>query len=199
MTLLPILLSLFVINPGIAAGVSERMTCADINAKLSELVAIEEPDDSVVDEITKLKADYRRSCAKAARKRKTSASGRVVVSVASEEVDAVTSGDDEKSVPDAPAVESQVTADVVESSDVVETSDNSSDNVASAADGADNADAAENAELIQELFNLDSGLCADGSTPNKFGCCNDEIFKDLGDTVFACCPPQGGDCFPPIQ
>ena len=196
MTLLPILLSLFVINPGIAAGVSERMTCADINAKLSELVAIEEPDDSVVDEITKLKADYRRSCAKAARKRKTSASGRVVVSVASEEVDAVTSGDDEKSVPDAPAVESQVTADVVESSDVVETSDNSSDNVASA---ADNADAAENAELIQELFNLDAGLCADGSTPNKFGCCNDEIFKDLGDTVFACCPPQGGDCFPPIQ
>ena len=193
MTLLPILLSLFVINPGIAAGVSERMTCADINAKLSELVAIEEPDDSVVDEITKLKADYRRSCAKAARKRKTSASGRVVVSVASEEVDAMTSGDDEKSVPDAPAVESQVTADVVESSD------NSSDNVASAADGADDADAAENAELIQELFNLDSGLCADGSTPNKFGCCNDEIFKDLGDTVFACCPPQGGDCFPPIQ
>ena len=196
MTLLTILLSLFVINPGIAAGVSERMTCADINAKLSELVAIEEPDDSVVDEITKLKADYRRSCAKAARKRKTSASGRVVVSVASEEVDVVTSGDDEKSVPDAPVVESQVTADVVESSDVVETSDNSSDNVASA---ADNADAAENAELIQELFNLDSGLCADGSTPNRFGCCNDEIFKDLGDTVFACCPPQGGDCFPPIQ
>ena len=51
----------------------------------------------------------------------------------------------------------------------------------------------------QELANLDAGLCADGSKPNKFGCCGDELFKDLGNTVFACCPRDGGDCFPPLN
>ena len=55
-------------------------------------------------------------------------------------------------------------------------------------------------ELLEiELQNLDAGLCADGAQPNKYGCCGDELFKDLGNTVFACCPPDGGDCFPPIK
>jgi hypothetical protein len=57
----------------------------------------------------------------------------------------------------------------------------------------------EEALLEQELAYLDAGLCADGTSPNKFGCCGDEIFKDLGNTVFACCPKTGGDCFPPIE
>ena len=46
--------------------------------------------------------------------------------------------------------------------------------------------------------NLDAGLCPDGTTPNKFGCCGDEKFKDLGNLEFACCPEQG-ECFPPIK
>lgn len=51
----------------------------------------------------------------------------------------------------------------------------------------------------QAKANLDAGLCADGTKPNRFGCCGDEIFKDLGNTVFACCPKDGGDCFPPLK
>ena len=47
--------------------------------------------------------------------------------------------------------------------------------------------------------NLEAGLCSDGTKPNKFGCCNGEIFKDMGNNEFACCPKQGGDCFPPIK
>jgi len=47
--------------------------------------------------------------------------------------------------------------------------------------------------------NLDAGLCPDGSAPNKFGCCNGEKFKDLGNLEFACCPDDGGECFPPIK
>ncbi len=46
---------------------------------------------------------------------------------------------------------------------------------------------------------IQNGLCADGTEPNKFGCCTDELFKDLGDSVFACCPKDGGDCFPPMK
>lgn len=46
---------------------------------------------------------------------------------------------------------------------------------------------------------LEKGLCTDGTKPNKYGCCGKEIFKDLGNTVFACCPSDGGDCYPPIE
>lgn len=51
----------------------------------------------------------------------------------------------------------------------------------------------------EKAKNLEQGLCTDGTKPNKFGCCGDETFKDLGNTVFACCPKDGGDCFPPIK
>ena len=58
----------------------------------------------------------------------------------------------------------------------------------------------EEALLEQELANLDAGLCVDGTKPNKFGCCTGEVFKDLGNSVFACCPKSGdGECFPPIE
>ena len=51
----------------------------------------------------------------------------------------------------------------------------------------------------QRAENVANGLCADGTKPNKFGCCGDEVFKDLGNLEFACCPKSGGDCFPPIK
>lgn len=40
--------------------------------------------------------------------------------------------------------------------------------------------------------------CLDGTMPDKYGCCTDEVYTDLGDNGFACCPTSGGDCFPPI-
>ena len=52
------------------------------------------------------------------------------------------------------------------------------------------------AKTVKE--NLAAGLCADGTKPNKYGCCTDEIFRDMGGMNFACCPKSGGDCFPPI-
>jgi hypothetical protein len=34
--------------------------------------------------------------------------------------------------------------------------------------------------------------------PDKHGCCEGEIYTDLGEQGFACCPESGGDCFLPI-
>lgn len=53
----------------------------------------------------------------------------------------------------------------------------------------------------QEVANLEAGLCADGSKPNRFGCCAGEKFMDLGNLNFACCPEGDAtaDCFPPIK
>ena len=40
--------------------------------------------------------------------------------------------------------------------------------------------------------------CFDGSLPDVNGCCAGEIYTDMGDQGFNCCPETGGDCFPPI-
>lgn len=40
--------------------------------------------------------------------------------------------------------------------------------------------------------------CEDGSLPDANGCCAGEIYTDMGDQGFNCCPSTGGDCFPPI-
>jgi hypothetical protein len=155
-------------------AVVERLSCADISASISEIGAIAEPTEEQVAELNTLKADYRRMCAKSARGRRTSADARVVVESAP--VDVV---DEDVVVADEQPVQEEVQLEKVE--DVV------------AVDPM--------VALEAELANLDAGLCADGSQPNKFGCCGDEMFKDLGNTVFACCPRGGGngDCFPPLK
>lgn len=40
--------------------------------------------------------------------------------------------------------------------------------------------------------------CEDGTNPDANGCCTGEIYTDMGDQGFNCCPESGGDCFPPI-
>ena len=40
--------------------------------------------------------------------------------------------------------------------------------------------------------------CMDGSLPDANGCCAGEIYTDMGEMGFNCCPETGGDCFPPI-
>lgn len=40
--------------------------------------------------------------------------------------------------------------------------------------------------------------CEDGTNPDANGCCTGEIFTDMGEQGFNCCPESGGDCFPPI-
>lgn len=40
--------------------------------------------------------------------------------------------------------------------------------------------------------------CEDGSLPDANGCCAGEIYTDMGEQGFNCCPQSGGDCFPPI-
>ena len=156
-----------------APGVAERLSCADISARISEIGAIAEPTEEDAAELTKLKAEYRRMCSKSARGRRTSADVRVVVESAP--VDKV---DEEEVVAEQPVQEETV-------SELAEVAGGEVDPMIA---------------LEAELANLDAGLCADGSAPNKFGCCGDEIFKDLGNTVFACCPKDGGgDCFPPLK
>ena len=157
-------------------GVVARVTCADIQTQISEMSAVEEPDSDTIDALTKLKADYRRLCSRSARGRKTSTGARVIVENESEP-STVTEEKSDEQEDEVEQVEKQ--SEILVEDETLELT--------------------EDELLEQELANLDAGLCADGTEPNKFGCCGDELFKDLGDAVFACCPKDGGDCFPPIK
>ena len=179
-------------------GVSARVTCADIQAQISELSAEEEPDTETIDELTKLKADYRRSCSRAARGRKTSA-GRVVVESGAETAEKaeeknVDKPEENKKTEKEPVVveEGQETEEVAVTVEPEVTTEE-------VVQSEEDAGPTEDELLEQELANLEAGLCADGTKPNKYGCCGDELFKDLGNAVFACCPKECGDCFPPIK
>ena len=44
-----------------------------------------------------------------------------------------------------------------------------------------------------------SSKCFDGSRPDKHGCCPGEVYTDMYDLGFNCCPETGGDCFPPLR
>ena len=166
--------------------VVERMSCFDINTKISELSAIEEPDDDTIIELEKLKSDYRRKCMKSAGGRKTAAQGRSVINNNPiEETEVV-----EEVAEETTEVE-QVT---VKEPDAKPKEQNKKENSSGGIPATE-----EEIRMFEELVNLDMGLCADGTKPNKFGCCTDEIFKDLGNNVYACCPKTGGDCYPPLK
>ena len=160
-------------------SVTERVSCADVQAMISELAAIEEPTDDEIAELENLKIDYRSKCARSAAKRKSSALKNTVVAamvVVPEEV--------------AEETVAEVEADATETAAVKDEEFVAEETV----------EIDEESLLAQELANLDAGLCIDGTKPNKFGCCADEVFKDLGNSVFACCPKTGdGECFPPIE
>ncbi len=44
-----------------------------------------------------------------------------------------------------------------------------------------------------------SGICPDGSSPDSNGCCFGEVYTNMGDLGFNCCPEGDGDCYPPIK
>ena len=41
-------------------------------------------------------------------------------------------------------------------------------------------------------------MCPDGTAPDVNGCCTGEVYTDMGEMGFNCCPESGGDCFPPL-
>ncbi|GHT57585.1 hypothetical protein FACS18945_2270 [Bacteroidia bacterium] len=43
--------------------------------------------------------------------------------------------------------------------------------------------------------------CLDGERPDKNGCCAGEIYTDMKEQGFNCCPEnkETSDCFPPIK
>ncbi|MBE6460530.1 MAG: hypothetical protein E7007_01310 [Alphaproteobacteria bacterium] len=51
---------------------------------------------------------------------------------------------------------------------------------------------AEVEEVVEQI------MCEGNIAPDANGCCPGEIYTDMGEQGFNCCPEAGGDCFPPI-
>ena len=170
-------------------NIVERMSCDDIQVKITELSLVTEPDEVVIEDLTNLKAEYRRNCTKSARGRRNAAASRVIVDVPVQEPEEIYLDDVSTEVLEG--------ALVLEEIELTEQTELSEDTVSE--DTALLEEELLRKELEQELANLDAGLCADGTNPNKYGCCTDELFKEISNMVFACCPKDGGDCFPPIK
>lgn len=194
------------------AVVTDRVDCEEIKVKIAELSAIEEPDDETVAELTELKAQQRKSCMRhaGARSARSATRGRgapiknpeAVASPVVSETEVETDVVAEVSVAATPSV-----CDVPDENgccpgekyvDMGELGFNCCPE-----SGGDCFPPIKTEPTPEEVTkNIEAGLCADGSKPNKFGCCGEEVFKDLGNTVFACCPKgweKKEDCFPPIK
>ncbi len=203
-----LMLNSVVMADELLVNVAERMSCDDVNARIIELTAVSEPDELVIDELTNLKAEYRRSCTKSARGRRNAAASRVVVNNSVPVVETFEVAEPQ-SEEDTVVNEDALSENILADTDVVqenlqeeilvpEENDVTGEHIEAQQDTISEEELLKK-ELEQELANLDSGLCADGTPPNKYGCCADELFKDMGNMVFACCPKDGGDCFPPIN
>ena len=191
------------------AAVVERVSCADMQNKITELTN----DEDSAEDLAYWKQEYRTKCTRGAGARLTSADARMSVEY-----------DDTEYVEEDIVEEAQeeVVEEVTELTTKISPRKKSVGTMMPKMAAAQKVEAAQETQVTdvkekeavaeeglettltpeQELANLDAGLCADGSAPNRFGCCTGEIFKDLGNTVFACCPKDGGeesDCFPPIQ
>ena len=194
-----------------AADVAPRMSCADIKTQMDTLSARDDLTDDESKQLTDMRTKYRRDCVKRA------AGGRGAQTIAAARAPVAT--DDAKNS-DAAAATPGAPCDTPDEHGCCpgETYTDMGDQGFNCcpSDGGmcftpmvlksdedsqpqDATPAKTDEEIAAEInANIAAGLCADGSKPNKYGCCAGELFRDMGGT-FACCPKTGGDCFPPMN
>ncbi|MBR2286464.1 MAG: hypothetical protein IJ866_03340 [Alphaproteobacteria bacterium] len=191
---------------------AERKTCAEIKTEIETLSAIVDPDDEIAAQLKQLQTMHRSNCvAKSAGRRtvmrnlplvKQAPVTTVATSDALSEYLANKKSNCEKlnsEIAKLAATDDATKADTLASMRGVYDMDCVEKQAPVAANDNAKNEISEEEWAAQYDANLAAGLCGDGTKPNKYGCCTDEIFKDLGNLKFACCPKTGGDCFPPIN
>lgn len=191
----------------IAADVADRTDCSTIQSRINELSAIETLNEEQSSELNQLQARYRTNCSKSASGRRTSAAARASSSEAVI-VNQVNSAPiiTTKSVLDDYITKRQNLCDELKTNiDVLKSSGTDTSELQLIENqynndciNIDKSDVKTEIDPDTAAANVASGLCTDGSKPNKYGCCEGETFKDIGNLVFACCPDDGGECYPPI-
>jgi len=197
----------------------ERRTCTDIKAEIDMLSAVENPDDATRENLKQLQAQYRSSCMPKSTGRRTIARSipTIAGSKAGEGISAAVVATSDALSEYLASKKSNCDKLNSEIEKLVAKGDEAKSDALASMRGLYEMDCVAKTDNAPELeqptaqeqtdeewaaeydANLAAGLCGDGTKPNKFGCCTGETFKDLGDSLFACCPKAGGICFPPIK
>lgn len=205
---LPVLLS--VVATAHAADVAQRMSCADIKTQVDTLGARDNLSDDEAKQLADLKIKYRRDCVKRAaggRGAQTIAAARAPVATDdTKNSDAATTSGAPCDTPDEHGCcPGETYTDMGDQGFNCCPSDGGMCFTPMVLKSVENTEVQDDTpvktdeEIAAEInANIAAGLCADGTKPNKYGCCADELFRDMGGT-FACCPKTGGDCFPPMN
>ena len=196
-----------------AADVADRKTCDEISAQISEMAGrADDLSDGEKEQLASLRTQHRRDCTKraAGRGARTIANARTPVkdAVKVKDVDTTdaTSGNGCAS-PDANGCcPGETLTDMGDGAMYCCETDGEmcfpatvATTTAATVESETPAPQKTEAEIAAEIAaNIEKGLCGDGTKPNKYGCCGDEVFKDLGNLEFGCCPADGGKCYPPI-
>lgn len=153
-------------------GVSARLSCAEINERISDLREDVKMYPESQQELDDMMARWRSQCAPVANRRPV----RNYLNVHSVDV--------AEMLPVEEAQDSEV-PEIVEP--IVEQFPEKTPEEIEAQEIA-------MAEIAAE--NLANGLCADGAKPNRYGCCAGYKFKEVSQMKFACCADD--DCMEPI-
>lgn len=51
----------------------------------------------------------------------------------------------------------------------------------------------------KNVFLAPKALCSGEVEPDKNGCCPGEVYTNMADLGYNCCPEGGGDCYPPLK
>ena len=166
-------------------SVAKRMTCAEIKKEMDRLSAIAEPEDTDIEQLYRVKSDYRAKCMQ-------KAGGRVRGQAKPKEV--------------------RMAADLAVDSGGATSCTTPDDNgccpgekyVHLANQGfvcctANNDRCFPPMETSKTKAKKPVTACDDGSKPDKNGCCKGEKYTDLGAQGFNCCKSDGVTCFPPIK
>lgn len=156
-----------------------RLTCDTVRAKISELQVQVEANPDLQDELDDMLKKQRSLCARSSGARRVRNFNNRVPQLDVEEV--VEEEPEQEEKPKKKKKKKEVKE--------VEVEEISTEPVKS------------QKEIDAELAsNLAKGLCPDGAKPNKFGCCDGEKFKDLGNLKFACCSKEDeSKCHNPIN
>lgn len=160
--------------------VASRLTCNDINERVSELKEDVKSHPELKEELETMLVRQRTQCAPRANRRPVRNYDNVnpVTVVDAEPVEVVPEEDVAEKVKSEP--KKVVKKEPVKTPEEIA------------------AEAAEQKAKIAE--NLAKGLCGDGAKPNRYGCCEGEKFKEVSQMQFACCPKEGdGKCHEPLN
>lgn len=166
-------------------GVAKRMTCAEIKKEMDRLSAIAEPEDAEVEQLYRVKSDYRAKCMqKAGGRVRGPAKPKEVRTAADLAVDSggatsCTTPDDNGCCPGEKYVHLA--------------------NQGFVCCTANNERCFPPMETPKTKAKKPVTACDDGSKPDKNGCCKGEKYTDLGAQGFNCCKSDGVTCFPPIK